>query len=69
MVRKIASRDENGAVKFVCASTDALADWDDGCAAACPEGYGAGSAMTVINESTHAVTGFGFFDGLAWNTL
>lgn len=70
-VRKISGRDDNGAVEFVCLSTDAIADWPDGCEAVCPEGYGAGSAMTIYDKTGAApvVSGFGSFDGSDWATL
>lgn len=69
MVRAISKKDYDGAVDFVCASTDAISTWDDGCEAACPEGYGAGSTMTIVDESANKVTGYGWFSGTAWATL
>jgi hypothetical protein len=68
MVRKITNRDEDGAVDFVCTSTDEVADWAEGCAAACPEGYGAGSTMTIVDETADPpkLTGAGWYNGVIW---
>ena len=71
MGRAISKKDDDGAVEFVCTSTDAIADWDDGCEVACPDGYGAGSTMTIYDKTgaTPVVSGFGSFDGSDWATL
>ena len=46
---------------YMCASTDAQETWPLTC--------GAGSEMTVVNETTHEVVSFHIFDGTYWNAL
>ena len=67
-IRKISNRDEDGAIDFTCSTATAVADWAAGCAAVAPEGYGAGSTMTIVDETTTppSISGIGWFSGLVW---
>lgn len=69
MIKAITRRDDDGAVDFVCDTTDAIATWPAGCAAAsAPDGYGAGSTMTIIDQTTtpKSVSGLGWYSGEDW---
>jgi hypothetical protein len=61
-VRAISTPDEDGAIDYVCNTTDAMSTWPDA------DQCGAGSMMTIVDETVtpHRIIGIGWFDGLAW---
>ncbi len=60
MVIKITKADADGAVEYVCDTTDDISVWPADC--------GAGSTMTIIDKTATppVVSGDGFFDGSVW---